>query len=427
MWNVRATLILFCLLIWAVCAHAQSLEGFFPAGVPGYGTEPGVTVRSRARPAFDPFGMRFDTVMLHPRLDQTIGFDDNIFGGSSRRGAWEIRTQPSLLAVIDQSDFTLGGFISADRTNYLGVPSQNRTDFNMFLGGTEHAGSDKITVAIGYLSGHEDRTALDALPSDRPVGFEVFNARGSYETKFSRVTLTPSIEMNDWHFENTTVLGVPVNQAARDRVTLQGTVDVRYDWMTGRDVRVISRMLDTEYTHAAVGVPSNNSRTWRTLAGVDYDGDTVWRYRLMVGFEVREASSAAVAAQVTGAGEAEVIWQPSGLTTVTLRAVRGIADAAQAGLSNYTYNGGELTLDHELYRNVLISGSVTVRQAHFNQTGGDQAGAGLGLGVTWLINRDLRLITTYNFDDVRNSHLPSGTVAGNYDRDLLLLTLRVGL
>ena len=47
-----------CLLVCAVSgpvlvAHAQLLTSLFPEGVPGYGTEQGVTVQSRARPAYD--------------------------------------------------------------------------------------------------------------------------------------------------------------------------------------------------------------------------------------------------------------------------------------------------------------------------------------------------------------------------------------
>src|SRR6202011_4157236 len=49
-----------CLLVGAQVARAQLLTALFPEGVPGYGSEAGVTVKSRARPAFDPLGMRVD-------------------------------------------------------------------------------------------------------------------------------------------------------------------------------------------------------------------------------------------------------------------------------------------------------------------------------------------------------------------------------
>jgi hypothetical protein len=174
-------------------------------------------------------------------------------------------------------------------------------------------------------------------------------------------------------------------------------------------------------------VPSNNSIAWQALLGIDYDDDTVWRYRLLGGVEYRQAASASIGSQTNGIAEGEITWSPSGMTTVRATATRGVEDAAQTGLSTYTYSSAQVTIDHELLRNVLVNGSATVRQASFNHTGGQQFGFALGAGATWLINRDLRLSLTYDFTDVRNAHLPAGTVAGDYTRSLTLLTLRVGL
>src|SRR6185312_11484135 len=137
--------------------------------------------------------------------------------------------------------------------------------------------------------------------------------------------------------------------------------------------------------------------------------------------------SPAIKPQATGIMEAEITWSPSGMTTLRAAATRGIADAAQTGLSSFTYTTGQLTVDHELFRNLLLNVSGTVREATFNQTGGQQIGLALGVGGTWLIDRDFRLSLTYDLSDVRNTHLPTGTVAGNYTRSLTLLTLRVGL
>ena len=420
----RAWVIGLCLPAFAATAEAQFLTSLFPGGVPGYGTEQGVTVQSRARPAYDPLGSRIDTVMVRPLLYESFGYDNNIFGGSSARGAWEIATRPSVLIGAENSQGSLGAFFSADDVRYLGEPSQNRTDGAAFLGGSSAFGRDTLTLAAGYLARHEDRTALDALPSDRPVAFTVVNLRASYAAAFDRVSATPSIEFNRWRFDNTTILGVPVTQAPRDRSTGQAGVTVRYGWMSGRDLLLVTRVLDTHYDFPAAGVASNNSTAWQVLAGVDYDDDTVWRYRVLGGVEYRQA---VVASETTGIAEAEVTWVPSGLTTVRATVTRGIEDAAQTGLSSFTYTSAQVTLDHEYFRNVLLNASATVRQATFNQTGGQQFGMAFGAGATWLINQNARLSLTYDVSEVRNAHLPVGTVAGDFTRSLTLLTLRLGL
>jgi hypothetical protein len=423
----RSCLAVVCLLACAQVAEAQLLTALFPEGVPGYGAGPGVTVRSRARPAFEPLGIRAGIATIKPRLSESIGYDNNIFGGPMRRGAWEIATSPSILIGAETSKGSAGLFASVDDVRYLGQATQNRTDAAAFAGGTINIGRDKLTIGAGYLARHEDRTALDALPSDRPVAFSVQNLRASYAADFGRFTATPSVEVNRWRFSNTTIAGVPVSQSTRDRTTAQIGVSLRYAWMPGRDALFVTRVLNTHYDFPAAGAPSNNSTSVQILMGVDYDDNTVWRYRLLGGLQYRDAASPLVESATTGIAGAEIIWSPTGLTTVRASATRGIEDAAQTGQSSYTYTSAQVTVDHELAREILLTASGGVRQATFNQTGGRQVGVLFGAGATWLINRSLNLGLTYDFVGVRNTHLPSSSVAGDYSRSLTLLTMRIAM
>ncbi len=76
-------LIAFALLA-AVAAPAfgQTLPDILPA-LPGYGTDPGVTVQTRARPAFDPLGIPLGGALMRPQLDESFGFDSNPRGIAS--------------------------------------------------------------------------------------------------------------------------------------------------------------------------------------------------------------------------------------------------------------------------------------------------------------------------------------------------------
>jgi hypothetical protein len=425
--NGRLWLVALGLLACLRPAHAQLLNTLFPEGVPGYSAEQGVTVQSRVRPQFDPLGFRFGSLTIQPLLSESIGYNDNIFAGADPRGGWQIATEPSVLIAAQNSGGSAGLYSSVKDVRYPTAPSQNRTDGSAFLGSTINVGRDKLTFGGGYLSQHEDRTALDALPSDRPVAFSVVNLRASYDALFDRFTLTPAIEFNRWRFNDTTILGAPVSEASRDRTTVQPGVTLRYGWMPGRDLLLVTRVLSTHYDAPAAGVPSNNSTSWQALLGVDYDDNTVWRYRLLGGVEYRASGSPAIASRTAGIAEAEIVWSPSGLDTMTGSLNRGIEDAAQTGLSSYTYTSAQLRIDHEYLRNLLLDATATIRQASFNQTGGQQLGIAFGAGASWLINRSLRLSMSYDFSDVRNAHLPAGTVAGDFTRNLTLLTLRIGM
>ena len=67
-------------------ARAQWLTSYFPQGVPGYDTGPGVTVLSRTRPEYDPLGMHAGDALIKPVLAESLGYDDNLFGAPRARG-----------------------------------------------------------------------------------------------------------------------------------------------------------------------------------------------------------------------------------------------------------------------------------------------------------------------------------------------------
>src|SRR5690348_12337380 len=94
--------------------QADLLSTYFPAGVPGYGTSPGVTVASRVRSDFDAPGVRVGSFMLRPNWEQGFGYDSNVFGGPGPRGSWIVGTHPSLLIKSDWSRNALGGYIGVD-------------------------------------------------------------------------------------------------------------------------------------------------------------------------------------------------------------------------------------------------------------------------------------------------------------------------
>ena len=121
--------------------HAELLSSYFPTGVPGYGTAPGVTVASRERPDFDPLGTRIGSFMLRPQVEEGLGYDDNVFGASTGRlGSWVLGTHPSLLVNSDWSRDSIGGYLGVDDLRYLDQPQQSQTNWTASLGGDAGGG-----------------------------------------------------------------------------------------------------------------------------------------------------------------------------------------------------------------------------------------------------------------------------------------------
>lgn len=424
-WKVAA-LALSCGFVGGGAAAAW-LDTLFPPGVPGYGDEPGVTVASRLRPEYQPEGIQAGTFVLHPVLEQSIGYDNNVLGGPAPVGSWVVGTQPSLLAASNWSSNALGAYVSADDRRDLDASAQSRTDWTASVGGSLDIGRDRLTLAAAYIDSHEDRTDLDALPTDRPVPFQVEDLRAAYAWSSDRWTVTPNLEVSSWHYGATSILGVPASQSYRDRTVLQGGTTVSYELAPQRTLVFVTRAVSQNYAHQLPGQSTLNSIGYQALAGFDYADDGVWRYRLLLGVEHRVFAAAAYPARNAAIAEGEIAWMPSGMTTVTADLTRSVEDAAQEGVAGYTYTTAKLTLDHEWQRDLLLHASAGVQRADFLQGSTQQTSYSLGAGATWLAGRNVQVSATYDFTQQWGSGTATLPLSGNYTRGIALLTLRLGM
>lgn len=412
-------------LAGAAPANGEDLSAYLPAGIPGYGIPPG-SVQARPHPLFEPIGVRVGSFLLHPRLGLDMGYDSNLFGSTPGRGSWLLGTHASLLAGSDWSRDSLGAFVGVDDLRTPNSPDQGRTDWTGSVGGSLDIDRDKLILAAAHLSLHQDRTAIDALPTDRPVAYQVNDLRASYLHTFNRLSLTPGLEFAAYRFAEATIMGVPSPQSDRDRNILVGNLTASYQLAPQRNLVVVLRALDSRYTAPVAGAPSRNSTGLVALAGIE-QGDAVWDVRLLVGWQQRSFAASQFGSRSAPAAEADVAWSPSGLTTVSATLARTIEDAAQEGVAGYVLTSARLHIDHEYRRNVMLHGTAGVQHAVFTQGGGAQTAYTLGVSVTWLMNRRLRLSATEAFTDLRSIADSSTPGTGSYCRNVMLLTVGFGL
>ena len=408
-----------------VAAQAQLLPDVFPPAVLGYGTDPGVTVRTRARPEFDSLGTRIGGALVHAQIEQSVGFDSNVTGGAPGRGGWLFRTSPSVLVSSTARRDPYGLYVSLDNTRYPGLPGQDQTDWTAGGGATIAVGEDRLTLGAAHLSLHQAPGDLDALPTDQPVAYQVDDARLGYAHALGRLTLEPSLDIAAWRFGGATIQGVPASQSYRNRDVIQGGLTMRYELAPQRDLVLALRGTDQLYVATPPGAVSPDSRSVAVLAGIETI-DGLWRYRLLAGYERRGFEAGSYRPHGAVVAEADAIFTPGGMTTVTASLVRNIEDAAQEGVAGYTYTGGTLTVDYEWRRDVLLQASAGAQRADL-LGGGAQTVLRAGIGATWLVNRRVRVTGTYGFGDTRATGGGASGLSGSFTRSLGLLTVRLGL
>jgi hypothetical protein len=429
----RATLAAITVLAMAAEAHADLLEEMLPQQVPGYDAALGITVQSRQHPEQAPDGVSLDDLVnLRPALDLSNGYDSGVNGGIARArpGSAVTVTQPSVTLGGDDGRSRAGVYASVTDTRYWDAPRQHRIDATAALGAVIAIGPGKLTVAAVHLNAHQDRFVIGALATDRPVAFRLDAARLAYALPLGAFTVTPQFDVSHYAFGDASVAGKRLSQSYRDRTVFQGGATVRYELAPGRALLLALRANASQYDSTPRGTPSENSVAGEALLGFDYTVDSLWRIQVLAGVGQRRYAAAFLGTQTVPIGRADVIWTPTGLTTVTLSLSRSMEDAAQEGVAGFTYTNAAVQVDHELWRDIVLQARAREQIAQYQHQGGTSQIASAGASAVWTVNRNLKLSLSYDHTDTsgkQQTPVPGLRIVATPPRDVALLTARFAL
>lgn len=422
-WLLAAAL----LLLGSRQAAAQIIDQYFPQGVPGYDTGLGVTVQSRARDEYVAPGIRLGDIVLKPVLSEGLGYNSNVPGDPKARGSLQIDTSLLLQASTDWARNGLFSYLSLDQQNYFNLPSQNQLSWVGSVGGTHDFGRNQLAFSYSHFNLQETAADVGSLNFQTPETFHVDDARTSYKVNLGRFSVTPGVQVTNYTFDQAVVAGQPNGQQYRDRVLLLGSVALRYEFAPQRNGILVLNGYETRYTNQPVGQRTRDNSGASILAGVEYTANGVFRYRGLIGVEQRSYASNIYSNQTAIVGEGSVIWTPTELTTATLSVSRAIEDAASESAVGFVYTSARLTIDHEYRRNVLLQALAGVQAATFQQNGGSQTITFAGGNTTWLLNRNVQLVASYNYATSSARSGPDNFAGNNYEQHVFLLRVRLAL
>ncbi len=414
-------------------ARAQLLDQITNPNIPGVSVEPGVTVLSRKREEYDFRGIRAGGFMIRPQVIESLGYDDNVTASHQRHGSPIVQSSGGLLVQSDWSGSSLEGAFVVDDTRYLDLSRQSYTNWLASVGGTYDIGRDTAALAFTHQNLNQTPGGLDSPQLTSAIAYRIDTVRAGYNITFNRVALRPDVSVAAYSFDNGTVAGKPYVQSYRNRTVVTPGVLVSYEVAPRRNVVAVVRNAVATYVTPPVGTALRNYNDTRILTGVDYDGGGLWRARALVGYEIRTFSNKALKTVQEPTAEANIVFNPSGLTTLTATLSRQIADSADEITTSFTETALNLSVDHEYLRNVLLRGQVGVASNSYGSGQGTQTLYSAGVSATWLLNRNARLSLSYNVT-ARDSKA-SGTLGtttpqafgGNYTENRYLLRLSVGL
>ncbi|HWX46539.1 MAG TPA: outer membrane beta-barrel protein [Roseomonas sp.] len=359
-------------------------------------TARGVTVMTRPRPDYDPAGVRLGAFRFDAAVEAGMGFDDNLQPQQEDKKADGFFTER--LTATANSQWTRHGIglsVSQDTRQYLKYNSQNWNDYSVGINGRYDIGrASSLNASYNHIRSHLDVDDFDVQEGggSRPIPYnsDVFQIGGT--AAFNRLAFTTSVNYTTIRYDDETVDGVQDTNSDDDYDSLMGEFRTEYSLVQGRRLVGLVRLQDISYQQA--GRSGSDSFTWEVQGGFDYDFDGIWAARVLVGYRQRDYDDPARKSLTGPAFEGQIMWMPSQVTTATLAVSRTIEESIRANNVSYTRTLGRLTVDHEVLRNVILTGELRAEHRDYPERGTVTDGIVL-IGAQYLLNRHMAITANY--------------------------------
>lgn len=389
-------------------------------------TARGVNVRNRPRPEYDPLGIRLGSFVVRPSLRLEAAIDDNVTSSGVRQESDVIfRTVAQVDARSDWGRHGLNGVAFIDDRRYLENPNESYLNWRaQGTGRYDITRFQHVDLTLGAARIHQERDDPDDFGTVKPIGIDERFAGAGYFVRHNRLSLRfdgllNQLRYDDAEVRNTATGGISTtNQAFRDRDLYLLSAVGSYELGPLRRLLVVGRTNVRDYVSEAGTSFTRDSKGFELLGGIDADYDGVFSYRLLLGYLRQEYDAPNLPTASAPTGEAQLLWNPTTLTTVTFRAERRVEETIRNNASSYLRTIGTVRVDHEYSRNIILDASVIYRLDEFEGISRDDKTAFFSLGATWLVNQNVRLGASYT-----RTQGDRGGGQPDYDRNVFLLRL----
>jgi hypothetical protein len=390
-------------------ASAQSADGPFAR-------DKNVAVRARPHPEYDPLGIHLGGFTLKPKLKLEAVPSDNIYGVSSgKTGDTYLGVTPSfeLASNWSQSQLVLFGMAEADRYNKL---SEENND-NWQVGARGRLDILRDANIIGRIAaGHftESRTSANTTnTSIIPIEYDLQNLSLTGVRTFNRLRFTAATNVDRYKYSDgrtapdATPANTVIDQSYRDRTAtaLYG----RADYAITPDTAVFGKITGNfhDYDHVVNGLNRNSSGA-EFLVGANFQFTNVLRGDIGAGWLIQDFKSSSFGDISGYSVQGKLEWFPTQITTVTFDAARSIEDSGVVGSGGALSTKASAQIDHELLRNLILTGQLTAQKYAYVGIDRDDKRYGAGFSGTYLMNRGIGISLGYSYLDQKSTGAVQG-------------------
>lgn len=358
-------------------------------------TEQLYSVLDRPRPQWDARGIHVGSFTLYPSVTTGVMHDSNIYATGTHPDADTIFTiDPGLWIKSNWSQNSFDAYVKGDIQQYAKFTSENNN--NVYTGAETTLNIRRGLTAYGavaYSSSHEQRgTGESFYDYGKLIRINAVKGQLSLTKQFNRLSLSTGLAIEDDNYSNTTLNGQVVNESYRDGTNATYSTRMGYDISPMTSVFVQYAWNDQSY-HDQIYNSSGN----RVVTGLSFGGTELFQGEIYGGYLNQNYDDRQFQDMSTYTYGGKLLWLVTDMTNVTLIGSRepGISSYDQGTSRMYSNIG--LRVDHELLRNVVVSGSVGYEWDDFGNTGRVDKYTRAGASVSYYLNRSMALALNYKY------------------------------
>lgn len=381
--------------------------------------ERGVPVSERSRPDYDALGVRAGAFLVRPALAVSGAYDDNIFAEEDEVDDFVSVFLPSLTVQSDWNSHYLRLRSAAEIGRYADFGSEDYEDYNFGIDSRlDITQGDAINSTLDYRREHDERGSPNDAGGREPTEYDLLHGQLGYSRTGRRISLRLQGSFNDYNFDDVRGAGEAiVDQDFRDRVEYNVASRVGYEFRPDVSAFVQGALNWRDYD-----TNIRNSDGYRLDGGFAFDLGGVTTGELFAGYRKQSYDSAAFATEDGFTYGGNVLWNPTGLTSVQLRLINEVNESTETGSSGFVSSGISVQVDHELQRNILIGGLVGYTENDYRGIERTEDIWNATANLDYLLNRNLRVGLGYRYT-TRDSTASNQ----DYTRNIVTLSLRGAL
>lgn len=359
----------------------------------------GVSVLERKRLKYDPDGAAIGSYTIYPRFHSSVIATDNIYKQPDGQSAIHVvnRFDVRLTGAPTAYQLSADGFVQ--QTTYSRFTSEDTLTYRA-RGGFKGAITPDLTVRADAV---RERIALarngvgEVVNNLKPTRFGRTGFDLSVRNAFQDFSVQAAYAYDDVRFLNN-IDPVGNSRSERARNYKRNAFEVRGGVPLAPDTEVFGLINHETRRFTLASTPVRDVDISKAVVGIEGDITPVIHGRIDIGALRTSFKVPTIQDSTEVTFDMELNFFVTDLTTVTLSGDRRLLNVANAASAAALGTTVAVRVDHELYRNVILSAESSFGDARYIASTAKARAYALDVGAQWLVSKRIHLLAGGRFE-----------------------------